>query len=408
MLTLAIETATRHGSVASCDDGLCRGRVCDMARTHAERLPLEMTEWLGSIGRTLPDVDLFAVISGPGSFTGLRVGIAAVQGMALAGGRSVVPVPTLDAMVAGWLAGRLTGSEVVVPCVDGQRGEVFAAVFDTAGAASFDACIELVPAMAARPEEVATTITSRIGGRDVVVVHREAAQAAEALAAALAGASVVELTMPLAEAAARLAAAHPERAVAPHALRPLYVRRPDAELARARLGVEARARQACTVRRAASRDDLDAVDALQRQTFANPWGTEAIRWELENSDVSRLYVMHDGAGRLVAYCACWMVFDELHINSLAVDVGRRREGHARRLLEHVLGESAGAGAQSATLEVRASNAAARALYEGLGFQVEGLRRDYYQEPREDAVILWKRGLKRVEPAEHGRVGGERR
>ena len=91
-----------------------------------------------------------------------------------------------------------------------------------------------------------------------------------------------------------------------------------------------------TIDRAVTREELAAVEALQRQTFTNPWGAEAIRWELENTDVARLYVMRAPDGALVAYCACWMVFDELHINSLAVDPAWRRRGLARRLLVHVL------------------------------------------------------------------------
>jgi ribosomal-protein-alanine N-acetyltransferase len=85
-----------------------------------------------------------------------------------------------------------------------------------------------------------------------------------------------------------------------------------------------------------------------------------------------------------------MVFDELHINSLAVADAWRRRGLARALLRHVLADAAKAGARSATLEVRRSNEAARGLYEGLGFRVEGERPGYYQEPREDALILWHR------------------
>ena len=94
----------------------------------------------------------------------------------------------------------------------------------------------------------------------------------------------------------------------------------------------------------------------------------------------------------MAYCACWIVFDELHINSVAVDATRRRLGIARRLLEYVLAEAAAGGARGATLEVRQSNEAARKLYEGLGFRVEGVRRNYYQDPKEDALILWHRNL----------------
>ena len=143
----------------------------------------------------------------------------------------------------------------------------------------------------------------------------------------------------------------------------------------------------------ATSDDLAGVEALQRRTFTNPWGLDAIRWELEHTDVARLYVMRAPLGPVVAYCACWLVFDELHINSLAVDETWRRRGVAVRLLRAVIAEAVAAGARSATLEVRRSNDAARALYEGLGFRVEAVRRDYYQHPREDALILWHRGLR---------------
>ena len=71
--------------------------------------------------------------------------------------------------------------------------------------------------------------------------------------------------------------------------------------------------------------------------------------------------MRTAAGMLVGYCACWMVFDELHINSLAVDAPWRRRGLARRLLREVFRDAILAGAQSATLEVRRSNTPAREL-----------------------------------------------
>ncbi len=150
------------------------------------------------------------------------------------------------------------------------------------------------------------------------------------------------------------------------------------------------------IARASAQDDLIEVEALQRRAFTNTWGAEALRWELTNTDVARLYLMRSPGGTLVGYCACWMVFDELHINSLAVDIPWRRRGLARRLLAEVFRDALGAGARSATLEVRQSNTAARRLYEGLGFLVEGVRRDYYREPREDALILWNRSLARPE------------
>ena len=88
-----------------------------------------------------------------------------------------------------------------------------------------------------------------------------------------------------------------------------------------------------------------------------------------------------------------MVFDELHINSLAVDPAWRRRGLARRLLATRPARCRRRPARESRRSKSASRtSAARALYEGLGFRVEGVRRDYYQEPREDALILWNRHL----------------
>jgi ribosomal-protein-alanine N-acetyltransferase len=225
----------------------------------------------------------------------------------------------------------------------------------------------------------------------VTIVGDGGRRFAEVFTSAVPGVRIVDAPVPLAEAAVRVAAAHPERATAPHAIRPIYLRRPDAVIARERAGL-APAPSRFTVRRLEGQADLGAVEALQRRTFTNPWGAEAIRWELEHTDVARLYALDGPDGTLVGYCACWMVFDELHLNSVAVDDRWRRQGAARALLRHVLAEAASAGARSATLEVRRSNTAALALYDGLGFKVEAVRRDYYQDPREDALILWNRAI----------------
>ena len=93
--------------------------------------------------------------------------------------------------------------------------------------------------------------------------------------------------------------------------------------------------------------------------------------------------------RVVAFCACWIIFDELHINTLAVAPEHRRRRVATRLLTRVLGEAAAAGVRKATLEVRASNQAALLLYERLGFHVTAVRERYYTQPDEDALILWR-------------------
>jgi len=134
--------------------------------------------------------------------------------------------------------------------------------------------------------------------------------------------------------------------------------------------------------------DLDAVVALEAASFTNPWSREMLEHDLANADVARVYVLRDETGRLIGFCGCWFIYDELHINTLAVSEQHRRQGHATRLLRFVLAEAAARGITSATLEVRRSNEAALALYERFGFAIRGIRRDYYTKPVEDALVLW--------------------
>lgn len=146
------------------------------------------------------------------------------------------------------------------------------------------------------------------------------------------------------------------------------------------------------VRRAGADESLAAVAALQAESFFRPWSIEAIRKELQESPVARLYLLESDTGALLGFCACWVIADELHINSLAIARHARRQGHARMLLQTVFAEAVREGAHVATLEVRRSNAPAVALYSGLGFALEGVRQDYYEQPREDALVLWHRAL----------------
>src|SRR5262245_4087755 len=99
MLVLALDTTTRQGSIALVRDGVVVDEFCgDGAVTHGERLPGDLARVVESNGLQIGDIDLFAVAAGPGSFTGLRIGIAAMQGLALANDRPLAGVSALDAV----------------------------------------------------------------------------------------------------------------------------------------------------------------------------------------------------------------------------------------------------------------------------------------------------------------------
>ena len=144
-----------------------------------------------------------------------------------------------------------------------------------------------------------------------------------------------------------------------------------------------------TIERMTPELDLDGILEVEAASFVNPWTRDMFAWELQNPTISYIYVLRAGQERVAAYCSSWRIFEELHINNLAVRPAWRGRGFARALLEHVLGEAVRLGARRATLEVRRSNEVARRLYEGAGFIVAGTRRNYYTNPAEDAMVLWR-------------------
>jgi ribosomal-protein-alanine N-acetyltransferase len=138
-------------------------------------------------------------------------------------------------------------------------------------------------------------------------------------------------------------------------------------------------------------DVIDAIVGLESESFTNPWSRDTLVWELQNSDVTRVHVLRDETDAIVAFSVCWIIFDELHINTLAVAPEFRRRGFGTALLQAVMAEAENEGAVKATLEVRASNTPALALYQRLGFRISARRPSYYTNPEEDALILWREG-----------------
>jgi ribosomal-protein-alanine N-acetyltransferase len=142
-----------------------------------------------------------------------------------------------------------------------------------------------------------------------------------------------------------------------------------------------------TMERVFESEDLDAVAALEAESFTNPWTREMLERELQQSDVARVYVLRVAGHRVAAFCACWIVYDELHINTIAVHPDLRRRGLATLLMQRLLAEVGDLGVTRAYLEVRQSNVPAQRLYESLGFGLAGVRRHYYSHPVEDALVL---------------------
>lgn len=145
-----------------------------------------------------------------------------------------------------------------------------------------------------------------------------------------------------------------------------------------------------TVRRGES-GDLTAISALEKECFTDPWSEDALRRAFSDG-ISEFAVIEDNDG-MFGYALFSVVYEDAEIMSVAVAPTRRRCGAGRALMEAVLRRSAGRGATRCFLEVRESNAAARAMYTSLGFsEIRRIKR-YYRRPVEDAVVM----LREIEP-----------
>jgi len=224
MVILALDTTTRPGSCALVRDGqLLREEPGDAAREQAEQLPGDLAALLARESVSLSDIDLLAVATGPGSFTGLRVGIATMQGLAMAIGTPLIGVSALDALAHLATSGQgEIGGHRVAAWIDAWRGEVFGADYEHGR--------EVTPPIVAKPESLLAGLTEPpvLFTGDGALAYRETIQLAlgvdarftDPVSPVLAGAVAVLAGK------AFLGGEQPP----PHAIKPLYVRRSDTEL----------------------------------------------------------------------------------------------------------------------------------------------------------------------------------
>jgi tRNA threonylcarbamoyladenosine biosynthesis protein TsaB len=233
MRVLALDTTTRAGSVALIeDDRLVDERRGDDTRTHASRLPGEIIALVDAHHLSLADIDLYAVASGPGSFTGLRIGIATIQGLAFVHARRVVAIPALDALADAGSADAPPGT-LIAAWMDAHRHEVFAALYRVTDAARLSPrrLVEVEGPTVGNPAATLARWAAQPVGLPETFSGDGAILYANEIGGAAPGARVVAPPL-LAGTIGRLALARRSEAVEPGAMRALYIRRPDAEIAR--------------------------------------------------------------------------------------------------------------------------------------------------------------------------------
>ena len=135
--------------------------------------------------------------------------------------------------------------------------------------------------------------------------------------------------------------------------------------------------------------DLPAIEQIERDSYRTPWSRSMFAGELSKTSSVCLGALEAETGELVGYLIVSRYVDAWHVMNIAVDPNRRRAGVATMLLERLFELTGGDARRGYTLEVRVSNQGAIDLYQRLGFQPRGIRRGYYTDNREDALIMWR-------------------
>ncbi len=134
--------------------------------------------------------------------------------------------------------------------------------------------------------------------------------------------------------------------------------------------------------------DVSQVFNIERKSFSMPWSLESFEKEITINKAAHYFVI-EVSNTVVGYMGLWKIFDEGHITNIAIDPEYRGKRYGSTLLKYVLDEMMCLGVESFTLEVRESNEVAIKLYERFGFVTQGVRKKYYADTQEDALLMWK-------------------
>lgn len=134
-------------------------------------------------------------------------------------------------------------------------------------------------------------------------------------------------------------------------------------------------------------DDLKTILEIERVSFSIPWSLEAFKTELKDNEYARYFCL-ELEGQVIGYMGLWFILDEGHITNIAIAPNHRGQHEGEYLMRSVMKKMAEQGMERMTLEVRVSNSLAQSLYKRLGFTSAGIRKGYYADTGEDAMIMW--------------------
>ncbi|SFC78423.1 tRNA (adenosine(37)-N6)-threonylcarbamoyltransferase complex dimerization subunit type 1 TsaB [Butyrivibrio sp. YAB3001] len=407
MKILGIDTSGLVGAVAIADGDLLVSQFSIQYKTtHSEIILPMLKDVCDKIHLDLSSIDAIAVSKGPGSFTGLRIGAATAKGLSMALDKPIIPVPTVDA-----IAYNLYGVEkIICPMMDARRNQVYTGLYTFVPNTPEGMSLERSFGMQVIHEQFATSVSEIAAsineiGKPVVLlgdgvpVYHDILEKELKVPYSIApfhqnrqnGAALVALAMQYAKEGRMISSDE----FAPEYLRLSQAEREAKEKEKAPSGevesrkLEARKNPGIIRIREMTAEDIEEAANLEKSNLGKEaWTQKQLLDALTRDDT--IYLVAEKAKRIVGLCGVQNISGDGEITNVSVAKDCRGEGIGYKMLKQLLERGRGIGIADYTLEVRKGNEAAIKLYQKAGFKSEGIRPGFYDEPKEDAEIFWKR------------------
>ena len=378
MKVLGIDSSGMVASVAVVEDDILLAEyTVNYKKTHLQTLLPMLSEIGDMISLDLNSLDAIAVAAGPGSFTGLRIGSATAKGLGLALDKPIIPVPTVDG-----LAYDLWGTDkIVCPLMDARRNQVYTGIYEF--------CNGKLQILEKQMAVAITEIAEKLNvlGREVIFlgdgvpVYRE--MLAEVMKVPYSFAPA-HMNRQRASAVAVLGAQYYAQGRVESAMehKPDYLRVSQAERERA-----AKEKNAAPEIRRMVMEDGAAIAELEYSLFRDAWSEKSILETLKQPNA--ICLIAEKADRTAGYLLAYTAAEEMEIARIGVVKEMRRQGVARELLGALEKIGKQSGIEKILLDVRSGNEAAHKLYTSEGFTEDGIRKHFYSDPDEDAVLMSK-------------------
>ncbi len=388
MKVLAIDSSGLTASVAVVEDSRTIAEyTVDYKKTHSQTLLPMIDEVAKMTELELSDIDAIAVSGGPGSFTGLRIGSATAKGLGLALDKPLIHVPTVDG-----LAYQVYGcGDIICPIMDARRNQVYTGIYTfSAKAGKKEGTREVEPVFQVLRMQMAIAVEDLIRRLnnynrpvvflgDGVPVYREMLSAGLEVPYSFAPSYMNRQRAAVIGALGiRYYKAGKYETAMEH--QPEYLRQSQAERERAQ-----RERTAKTLIREMKAEDAAAVAEIEYQTFPDHWSQNAVLDTLSNPQT--VCLLAEKAGKAAGYLLAYLAGGEAEIARIAVPEGLKRQGIGKKLLQLLEETCKEKQVGRLLLDVRESNREARAFYQKMAFQEDGVRKGFYQSPAEDAVLM---------------------